>query len=165
MLWIWFIWIQKKTAWVRQDCSSGRVAQLCGRSHCWNAKITCIRTHRCAVWCFLTGSVGGSCTCLVLLSYSLRGSCRSPSSWSRPEQWPTLSSKPGSTVIAFLRHLTPRCHYKLLFLFSVSLTGKDPSGFIKRWQIHHINLKCIHITELHYNTEAVNCLVFYFCLY
>ena len=60
-----------------------------------NADITYIRTHRCAVWCFLTGSVWGSCTCLVLLSCSLRGWCHSLSSWSHPERWPTLSLKPG----------------------------------------------------------------------
>lgn len=71
-----------------------------------NADITCIRTHRYAVWCFLTGSVWGSCTCLVLPSCSLRGSCHSLFSWSRPERWPTLSLEPRNTVITVLICLT-----------------------------------------------------------
>lgn len=37
------------------------------------AHLTCTRTRRCAVWCFRTGSVSGSCTCLALPSCSLRG--------------------------------------------------------------------------------------------
>lgn len=57
--------------------------------------ITCIQTHRYAVWCCQTGSVWGSCTCLALPARSLRGGCHSPFSCSHPERWPTLSSKPG----------------------------------------------------------------------
>lgn len=45
------------TAGVRQDCSPGRKAQLSGLFVLLNAHITCTRTRRCAVWCFLTGSV------------------------------------------------------------------------------------------------------------
>lgn len=111
MLWIWFIWVQRKTACVRQDCSPGRKADM-------NA-ITCTRTRQCAVWCFLTGSVWGSCTCLVPPSCSLRGSCRSPFSCSRPERWPALSSKPGNTVVAALIQLTAGCyceHVRLILI-------------------------------------------------
>lgn len=94
----------EETACVRQDCSPGREAQLCGllfflsffASGC--ADITCTQTRQCAVWCFLTGSVSGSCTYLVPPSCSPHGSCRSPFSCSRHERWPTRSSTPGSRV-------------------------------------------------------------------
>lgn len=59
--------------------------------------ITCTQTRRCAVWCCRSGSVWGSCTCPVRLSCSRRGWRRWPSSCSRRERWPTLSSEPGNT--------------------------------------------------------------------
>lgn len=86
----------EETAWMRQDCSPGKNGSSVWAFELVNADITCIQTHQCAVWCFLTGSVWGSCTCLVLPSCSLHGWRHSLFSWSRPEHWPTLSLKPGN---------------------------------------------------------------------
>lgn len=130
----------EKTAWVRQDCSPGRKAQLYGLLV--NAYITCIRTHQCAVWCFLTGSVWGSCTCLVRLACSLHGWCHSPFSCSHPERWPILSSKPRNTVITVLIHLTPLRYYEHMRLISISVCGKYFKNFFHDLHLFfHILLK------------------------
>lgn len=117
-------------------------------------RITCTRTRRCAVWCFLTGSVSGSCTCRGRPSCSLRGSCRSPSSWSRPERWRAPSLKPAHThsqqhvaeiqikrfISLFMAvHDGTNCvlhHFSKWFCNSVSKTVADCSEELER------SLKC-----------------------
>lgn len=69
----------------------------CARRASARPAITCTQTRQCAVWCCQSGSVWGSCTCLVRLSCSRRGWRRWPFSCSRPGRWPTPSSEPGNT--------------------------------------------------------------------
>lgn len=94
--WI-FIWVQRKQLKRGRPAVQAEGPSGVG-SECVSASITCTRTRRCAVWCSRTGSVWGSCTCLVQLSCSRRGLCRSPFSCSRPGRWPTLSLEPGKAV-------------------------------------------------------------------
>lgn len=96
---IGFIWVQRKQLKRGRPAVQAEGPSGVG-SACVSASITCTQTRRCAVWCSRTGSVWGSCTCLVQLSCSRRGLCRSPSSCSRPGRWPTLSLEPGKAVKA-----------------------------------------------------------------
>lgn len=89
---IGFIWVQRK------QLKRGRPAVQAEGPSGVSVSITCTRTRRYAVWCSRTGSVWASCTCLVQLSCSRRGLCRSPFSCSRPGRWPTLSLEPGKAV-------------------------------------------------------------------
>lgn len=52
-----YLGTEKKTALSEAGLQSRQIGPALWALAIVNADITCIQTHRCAVWCFLTGSV------------------------------------------------------------------------------------------------------------